>query len=51
MTLIAKDGFYYTNGDSIVKTVILPDGADPSVWYLITEAELPKNEDDDNYVV
>ena len=39
MTLIAKDGFYYTNGDSIVKTVILPDGADPSVWRGITEAE------------
>lgn len=39
MKLIAKDGYYYTNGDSIVRTVVLPDGADPSVWREITEAE------------
>jgi hypothetical protein len=39
MKLIAKDGFFYTNGSSIVRTVVLPDGADPSVWQEITEAE------------
>lgn len=39
--LKAKDGFYYTNGESYVKTVILPDGADASVWKEIPEAERP----------
>lgn len=39
MKLIAREGFYYTNGSSIVKTVVLPDGADASVWIEITEAE------------
>ena len=52
MTLIAKDGFYYTNGDSYVKTVILPPGADASVWQEITEAEaqeiLNKQEEETN---
>lgn len=48
MTLVAKDGFYYTNGDSIAKTVILPDGADPSVWREITEAEKEEMEAKEN---
>ena len=38
-TLIAADGVYFTDGSSIVKTVVLPDGADESVWTEITEAE------------
>ena len=39
MKLIARDGFRYTNGSSIVRTVVLPEGADASVWHEITEAE------------
>lgn len=39
MKLIAKEGFYYTNGSSIVRTVVLPEGADASVWTEITEEE------------
>lgn len=38
-TLIAAVGMYFANGSSIVKTVVLPDGADESVWTEITEAE------------
>ena len=43
-TKIAKDGFYWTNGDTYGKTLVLPDGADESVWYEISEDELPKEE-------
>lgn len=39
MKLIAKEGFFYTDGSSIVTTVVLPEGADPSVWREITETE------------
>ena len=39
MILIAEKGYYYTNGESFVQNVILPDGADPDVWKLVTEAE------------
>ena len=35
--LTADEGMYLTNGDSIVKTVVLPINADASVWYEITE--------------
>lgn len=42
--LKAKDGFYYTNGDSYVQTVLLPDGADPKVWVLISEEEKENKE-------
>lgn len=47
MTLLAKDGFYYTNGSSYVKTVILPPGADPSVWREITKEEKERIEMED----
>jgi hypothetical protein len=39
MKLFAKDGFYYTDGISIVKTVVMPEGADPTVWQEITGTE------------
>lgn len=39
MKLIAKEGYCYTKGSSIVKTVVLPAGADPATWREITEAE------------
>ena len=45
MTLNARDGFYYTNGESYVKTVILPPGADETVWREVPEAERPVEED------
>jgi hypothetical protein len=35
----ATNGMYLTNGSSIVKTVVLPDGADESVWKEISEEE------------
>lgn len=43
--LIAKDGMYYTDGESIVGTVILPVDADASVWREVAEDELPKDDD------
>ena len=38
-TIFAGKGMYLTNGDVIVRSVDLPDNADPSVWREITEAE------------
>lgn len=38
-TKYAKDGMWLINGDIIVKSVNLPDAADPDVWHEITEAE------------
>ena len=37
--LRADDGMFLTDGESVGKTVVLPAGADPSVWHEITEAE------------
>jgi hypothetical protein len=37
--LTADDGMVLTNGESFVKTVVLPLNADDSVWNEITEAE------------
>ena len=37
--LTAEDGMYLTNGESVVKTVVLPFEADASVWSEVTEAE------------
>ena len=42
--LKAKDGFYYTNGDSYVQTVLLPDEADPKAWVLVPEEEKENKE-------
>lgn len=44
-TIYAKEGMYLVNGDIVVKSVNLPDGADPSVWREVAEAELPKEEE------
>lgn len=38
-TKYAKDGMWLMNEDIIVKSVNLPDDADPSVWVEITDAE------------
>ena len=38
-TKYAKDGMWLINGDVIVKSINLPDTADPDDWYEITEAE------------
>lgn len=43
-TKTATEGMFLTDGEDYVKTVVLPDDADPSVWREVTEAELPKEE-------
>lgn len=40
--LTADDGMYLTNGETYGKTVVLPESADTSVWYEITEQEYEK---------
>lgn len=42
--LTAEEGMYLTDGVTYGKTVVLPVDADDSVWYEVTEAELPKEE-------
>ena len=37
--LTADNGKYLTNGETYGKTVILPESADASLWYEITDAE------------
>ena len=37
--LTADNGMVLTNGESFVKTVVLPLTADDSAWHEITEAE------------
>lgn len=37
--LTADEGMYLTNGETYGKTVVLPESADISVWYEITEQE------------
>ena len=37
--LTADEGMYLTNGDTYGKTVVLPETADQSKWYEITEEE------------
>ncbi|MBR3968107.1 MAG: hypothetical protein IKJ93_00795 [Clostridia bacterium] len=37
--LTADEGMYLTNGDTYGKTVVLPEDADQSIWYEISEAE------------
>ncbi len=37
--LKADEGMYLTNGNTFGKTVVLPESADQSVWYEITEQE------------
>ena len=37
--LTADEGMYLTNGDTCGKMVVLPETADQSVWYEITEEE------------
>jgi hypothetical protein len=44
-TKYAKEGMWLMNGDTIVKSVNLPDSADPSVWVEITEEEKTKIEE------
>lgn len=43
--LTADEGKYLFNGETYGKTVVLPAGADASVWKEVTEEELPKEED------
>ena len=40
--LTADEGMYLTNGETYGKTVVLPESADQSAWYEITEAEYEK---------
>ncbi len=42
--LTADEGMYLTDGETYGKTVVLPADADHSVWYEVTEDELPKEE-------
>lgn len=39
--LTAGEGCCLTNGDSFVKTVVLPESADPALWWEIPETEVP----------
>lgn len=43
--LTADEGKYLFNGQTYGKTVVLPVGADTSVWREVTEEELPKEEE------
>lgn len=43
--LTADEGKYLFNGETYGKTVVLPTGADASVWREVTEDELPKEEE------
>lgn len=43
--LTADKGMYLTDGETYGKTVILPFDADHTVWYEVTEAELPVEEE------
>lgn len=40
--LTADEGKYLTNGETYGKTVVLPESADQSVWYEISEQEYNK---------
>lgn len=40
--LTADECMYLTNGETYGKTVVLPESADISAWYEITEAEYEK---------
>ena len=40
--LTSDEGMYLTNGEIYGKIVVLPEGADQSVWYEIPEAEYQK---------
>lgn len=42
--LTADDGKFLTDGETYGKTVVLPVGADHSVWHEVAEDELPKEE-------
>ena len=48
--LRAEEGMYLTNGESVVKTVVLPETADPSIWAEITEEEKQEMEAKENGV-
>lgn len=37
--LTADEGMYLTNGETYGKIVVLPEGADASVWYEVDENE------------
>ena len=41
-TLIAKEGFIYTNGDVYVKIIDLAEDSKGENWHEITEAEYEK---------
>lgn len=43
--LKADEGMYLTNGETVATTVVLPEGADASVWQEITEEEKDKMEE------
>lgn len=42
--LTADEGMYLTDGETYGKTVVLPEGADQSVWHEIPEADKPEGE-------
>lgn len=44
--LTADEGMYLTNGETYGKTVVLPADADPAEWREVTEAEVPKSEEE-----
>ena len=44
--LTADEGMYLTDGETYCKTVVLPLSADPSEWREVTEAEVPKEEEE-----
>ena len=44
--LTADEGKFLTDGETYGKTVVLPMSADPAEWREVTEAELPKTEEE-----
>lgn len=43
--LTADSGKYLTNGETYGKTVVLPESADASLWYEITDAEYEQRQE------
>ena len=45
--LTADEGKYLFDGETYGKTVVLPVGADASLWREVTEGEIPREEAND----
>lgn len=46
--LTADEGMYLTDGETYGKVVVLPADAASAQWREVTEAQLPKSEEEEN---